>query len=145
MGTQEAEEVPSKKRSGIENKIKREQYKIDQLLDRKEHGEKWHFQNETARTYRQTMVPFYLLQPEASKYPTYVDNSNIDKSLTDDFKIANITIRLSSSIIENIEKELNNSKAMRSPNLMTGRKSEGAGLAGSASQAKELLITPETR
>ena len=44
------------------------------------------------------MVPFYLLEMEANQYPVYVDNSNIDESLTDDFKIHEIQIKLSDSI-----------------------------------------------
>lgn len=48
------------------------------------------------------MVPFYLLEREASQYPVYVDNSNIDESLASDFKIDCISVRLSESVQEAI-------------------------------------------
>lgn len=44
------------------------------------------------------MVPFYLMEMEANMYPVYVDNSNIDESLTNDFKIHEIRIKISDSI-----------------------------------------------
>ena len=49
------------------------------------------------------MVPFYLLEREASQYPVYVDNSNIDESLASDFKIDCISVRLSESVQEAIQ------------------------------------------
>ena len=52
MGTQTAEEVVLENAQKITNKIKREEYKMDQLLDRKEHYQKWFFQNETAQCFR---------------------------------------------------------------------------------------------
>ena len=63
---------------------------MDQLLDKKDHYNAWFFQNETAQSFRRQMVPFYLLEMEANLYPVYVDNSNIDESLTNDFKISEI-------------------------------------------------------
>ena len=48
------------------------------------------------------MVPFYLLEREASQYPVYVDNSNIDESLASDFKIDCISVGLSESVQEAI-------------------------------------------
>ena len=68
----------------IENKINREEYKLDTLLDRDEHQKVWFFSNETVNNYRRQMVPFYLLSYESNQYPTYIDNSNIDKSLTEE-------------------------------------------------------------
>ena len=106
IGNQEAEEVKLGNGQDIDNKIKREEFKIDQLLDRKKNNDEWFFQNETARNYRSQMIPFYLLEVDASRYPVYIDNSNIDKSLTDDFKINSITILMSDSILETINKEL---------------------------------------
>ena len=53
------------------------------------------------------MVPFYLLEMEANLYPVYVDNSNIDESLTSDFKIHEITIKLSDSIWQTINSHEN--------------------------------------
>ena len=102
MGTQTAEEVVLEPGQEITNKIKREEYKMDQLLDRRDHYKKWHFDNETAQIFRRQMVPFYLLEMEARLYPTYVDNSNIDESLTNDFKIGRIQIRLSDSIWQTV-------------------------------------------
>ena len=90
MGTQTAEEVVLENQQKITNKIKREEYKMDQLLDRRTHYSKWFFQNETSQSFRRQMVPFYLLEMEANLYPVYVDNSNIDDSLTNDFKIHEI-------------------------------------------------------
>ena len=110
IGNQEAEEVKLGQGKGIENKIKREEYKIDQLLDRQQHQNEWFFQNEYARNFRSQMVPFYLLEVEASRYPVYVDNSNIEKSLTDDFKINTITIIMSESIKETMVLSVNESK-----------------------------------
>ena len=75
---------------------------MDQLLDRHDHFKEWFFQNETAQIFRRQMVPFYLLEMEARLYPTYVDNSNIDESLTNDFKIHTIQIRLSDSIWQTV-------------------------------------------
>lgn len=51
------------------------------------------------------MVPFYLLEMEANLYPVYVDNSNIDESLTNDFKISEIQIKLSDSIWQTINNQ----------------------------------------
>ncbi len=49
------------------------------------------------------MVPFYLMEMEANMYPVYVDNSNIDESLTNDFKIHEIRIKISDSIKRRID------------------------------------------
>ena len=46
------------------------------------------------------MVPFYLLEKEANMYPVYVDNSNIDESLTMNYKIGTIKIKVSHTIWE---------------------------------------------
>ena len=51
------------------------------------------------------MVPFYLLELEANMYPVYVDNSNIDESLTHDFKISEIIIKISDTIWESYSKQ----------------------------------------
>ena len=78
---------------------------MDQLLDRSKHSQKWFFQNEMAQNFRRQMVPFYLLEMEANLYPVYVDNSNIDESLTNDFKIKEIEIKLSDSILQTINSQ----------------------------------------
>ena len=49
------------------------------------------------------MVPFYLLEMESNLYPVYIDNSNIDESLTSDFKIHEIRIKMSESIWDTIK------------------------------------------
>ena len=49
------------------------------------------------------MVPFYLLEMESNLYPVYIDNSNIDESLTSDFKIHEISIKMSESIWDTIK------------------------------------------
>ena len=59
------------------------------------------------------MVPFYLLEMEANLYPVYVDNSNIDESLTSDFKIHEIQIKLSDSIWHTINASDNNANTAR--------------------------------
>ena len=105
LGTHQAEEVALEKGQEITNKIKREEYKMQELLDREEHYTRWFFQNETAQTYRRQMVPFYLLELEANMYPVYVDNSNIDESLTHDFKISEIIIKISDTIWESYSKQ----------------------------------------
>ena len=46
IGTQNAEEVILRSTRDISNKINRELYKIDELLDRNEHESNWNFQNE---------------------------------------------------------------------------------------------------
>ena len=43
LGTQTAEEVVLEQGQEITNKIKREEYKMDQLLDRQDHYQKWFF------------------------------------------------------------------------------------------------------
>ena len=57
------------------------------------------------------MVPFYLLQVESDQYPVYVDNSNIDESLTRDFKICSIDINMSESVKETLESNLRKTMA----------------------------------
>ena len=84
QSTHEAELIELKKGHSIENKLKREEYKLDILLDRDDHQNNWFFTNETVNNYRRQMVPFYLLEQETNQYPTYIDNSNIDQSLTED-------------------------------------------------------------
>ena len=72
------------------------------------------------------MVPFYLLQVESDKYPVYVDNSNIDESLTKDFKICSIKVNMSESIKETLEHEFpksafnSSTAARRSMGLLSG-------------------------
>ena len=66
IGTQEAEEVTLRAGKEITNKINREQYKIDELLNRKDQEDNWNFQNEATNNYRRMMVPFYLMAVESS-------------------------------------------------------------------------------
>ena len=122
LGTQEAEEVRLPEGHGIDNKIAREMHKMDELLDRSTHEKEWSFQNDTAKSYRNQMVPFYLLQVESDQYPVYVDNSNIDESLTKDFKINSININMSESIKEALEQDFPKSANYGS----TARRSQGA-------------------
>ena len=84
IGTQEAQEVVLRSHRDISNKINRELYKIDELLDRNEHEGNWNFQNEAVQEYRRRMVPFYLLEGESPQFPVYIDNSNIDSTLIED-------------------------------------------------------------
>ena len=76
MGTQEAMEIGRESSAGsgfgaktdVMNKIKREKYKVDELLDRQAQEENWNFKNEyneAANEYRRKMVPFYLLGEES--------------------------------------------------------------------------------
>ena len=71
----------------IENKIKREEYKLGELTDRDKFSKDWHFENSTSERYRRSMVPFYLLEMESDRYPIYIDNSNLNANLTQNFKI----------------------------------------------------------
>ena len=84
--------------SRIFNKVKREEYKLDTLLDRHQQQREWFFNNPTAENYRRQMVPFYLLEPECNKYPRYIDHSNINTSLTIDYKLKSVRIKLSEGI-----------------------------------------------
>ena len=63
------------------------------------------------------MVPFYLMGEESNQYPVYVDNSDIDLSLTgggDDenstagITIENIQINMSESVNTNLQFTLEN-------------------------------------
>ena len=117
IGTQEAQEVKLKPGQGVPNKIKREIYKIDELLGRKEHEEYWDFKNEMVDDYRRRMVPFYLLGEESNQYPVYVDNSDIDLSFTGNAEdetfaagitIEEITINMSDSVKTNLPFKLSN-------------------------------------
>ena len=78
----------------VENKIKREEFKVQELLDQKRFEKIWNFRNPTADRYRRSMVPFYLLVMESNRYPIYIDNSNLNGSLTTDFKIKLITVQV---------------------------------------------------
>ena len=107
VGSQEAEEVNLRTGREITNKINREMYKLDELLDRNKHEETWNFKNDSVNNYRRRMVPFYLMETESISFPIYVDNSNIDLSLIEDrtdtsptagITIENININTSESI-----------------------------------------------
>ena len=87
------------KKNHIENKIKREEYKISELLDKPKFSKIWHFENPIADHYRRSMVPFYLLVMESNKYPIYIDNSNLNGNLTNDFKIRHVTVHVSSRVL----------------------------------------------
>jgi len=87
------------KKNHIENKIKREEYKISELLDKPKFSKIWHFENPIADYYRRSMVPFYLLVMESNKYPIYIDNSNLNGNLTNDFKIRHVTVHVSSRVL----------------------------------------------
>ena len=101
IGEQKAEEVQLKAGSTVENKIRREEYKMDVLLGRDEHNNEWFFQNEAVNNYRRQMVPFYLLEVESNQYPVYIDNSNIDEGLVkEDYTISSIHISMSDSILQ---------------------------------------------
>jgi hypothetical protein len=49
------------------------------------------------------MVPFYLLVMESNRYPIYIDNSNLNGSLTTDFKIKQVTVQVTSRVNEMLE------------------------------------------
>ena len=117
-------------RSSIVNKIKSEEFKIDQLLDRAKHGKEWHFNNPTAQNYRRSMVPFYLLEEESNKYPMYIDNSNLAPNLTSDFKIRTLNISVSDEVHATIlqdhahakekkKRQRNRSNEMETPNMFS--------------------------
>lgn len=63
----------------------------------------WNFDNPTADRYRRSMVPFYLLVMESNKYPIYIDNSNLNGSLTTDFKIKLVTVEVTFRVNEMFE------------------------------------------
>jgi len=79
LGNQEAEKIQLPLNYEIDSKIRREEYKMSQLLDREKYEKQWFWDNENAQTYRRQMVPFYLLQEESSRFPTYVDNSEFNE------------------------------------------------------------------
>ena len=78
---------------------------MNQLLDRKHHADLWQFDNDTADIYRRQMVPFYLLEVESNRYPVYVDNSNINSSLTTDYKIKNVNVHVSASVLKQLKQK----------------------------------------
>lgn len=84
----------------IDNKIARDRYKIDYLLDRKVQEEKWIWMNPSVENYRRMMVPFYLLEEECNPFPVYVDNSTINTSLTLSHYLKNIKIILSHTVFD---------------------------------------------
>ena len=124
LGTQEASSVHLKPHKVIDqndnevqltkiyNKVKREEYKLDTLLDRHQQQKEWFFNNSTAESYRRQMIPFYLLEPECNKYPRYIDHSNINTSLTIDYKLKSVKIKLSGAI-ENMLSQGNISHIMK--------------------------------
>ena len=60
-------------KAGLLNRINREEFKIDALLGREDMQAAWNFNSENAQEYRRQMIPFYLLNREAEKYPVYLD------------------------------------------------------------------------
>lgn len=44
--------MPISANNEIENKIKREEYKMNQLLDREKYEKKWYWENENVQMYR---------------------------------------------------------------------------------------------
>ena len=60
-------------KAGLLNRINREEFKIDALLGREDMQATWNFNSEAAQEYRRQMIPFYLLNREAEKYPVYLD------------------------------------------------------------------------
>jgi hypothetical protein len=62
---------------GLENKIRREEYKMDALLTRASKEADWNFDSADANRYRRRMLPFYLLEKESSACPVYIDNSDL--------------------------------------------------------------------
>jgi hypothetical protein len=81
MGLQTAQSVSINEDSplhdGILNKIRREEFKINNLLNRSEKQTNWNFDTENSQTYRHQMIPFYLLEKEVNEFPLYVDNSTL--------------------------------------------------------------------
>jgi hypothetical protein len=97
LGKEEVElfDIPSLEiERAITNKIKREEFKIDSLLNKKEKEESWDFQNSNVISYRKKMIPWYLLDKECNDYPLYLDRSSIelpkDKS---NYKLDDIIIK----------------------------------------------------
>lgn len=84
----------------IDNKIARDRYKIDYLLDRKVQEEKWIWMNPSVENYRRMMVPFYLLEEECNPFPVYVDNSTINTNLTLSHYLKNIKVILSHTVFD---------------------------------------------
>jgi hypothetical protein len=63
--------------TGVMNKIKREEFKIDKLIDRREKELNWDFTNDNVTTYRRSMIPLYLLHLEASSFPIYLSQTTL--------------------------------------------------------------------
>jgi hypothetical protein len=85
--------------TAIESKIRRSEYKIDALLDRKKKESKWDFQNDDANEYRRRMLPFYLLEKESNEYPVYITNNDLKIKMSEckkvkNFKLCKVTVDL---------------------------------------------------
>jgi hypothetical protein len=76
----------------VENKIKREEYKIDSLLERSSKQNNWDFDTLDVHRYRRRMIPFYLLEKESNAYPIYVDNSDLKMSQNKEKKQKNTKV-----------------------------------------------------
>ena len=68
------------------------------------------------------MVPFYLLEVESNQYPVYIDNSNLDASLTEDYTIKNIHIGMSDSILQAAQLDYNKVKRAAPSSYKGGRR-----------------------
>ena len=68
------------------------------------------------------MVPFYLLEVESNQYPVYIDNSNLDASLTEDYTIKNIHIGMSDSILYAAQLDYNKVKRAAPSSYKGGRR-----------------------
>lgn len=66
----------------------------------------WHLGNPTAERYRRSMVPFYLLENESNRYPIYVDNSNLNPNLTQNYKIKYLTVHVTRSVLSELNEQV---------------------------------------
>ena len=74
---------------------------MGELTDREKFSKNWHFENPTSDRYRRSMVPFYLLEMESNRYPIYIDNSNLNANLTQNFKIS-LTVHVTKAVMDEL-------------------------------------------
>jgi hypothetical protein len=49
------------------------------------------------------MIPFYLLEMESNRYPTYIDNSNLNANLSKTYKLARLTIHITDTVLKELQ------------------------------------------
>ena len=105
LGLQTCDAVELNEVNRIDNKIARDRYKVDYLLDRAEHERNWEWQGQSVENYRRMMVPFYLLEEECNPYPVYTDNSTLTVGISQSHQLKSIKVLLGESIITELRRQ----------------------------------------